>query len=76
MRVFGSLAIKMTQIHEVQQLLEVETPHGRGFALFIIDYGPQANTCWVVASKENGRIRHYDSNNVALVKNYTFQIGT
>ena len=66
----------MTQIHEVQQLLEVSTPHGNGFALFIIDYGPQANTCWVVANKSDGRVRHYDSNDITLVKNYTYQIGT
>lgn len=49
----------------------VITPHGEGIPLFLIDYGPHLNTIWVVANCENGKIRHYDSNDIILAKNNT-----
>ena len=39
----------MTVIHEIEQVLWVETPHGMGQALFLMDYGVHENTIWVVA---------------------------
>ncbi len=53
--------------------LFVYTPLGKGRALFIIDYGMDINTCWVVALKD-GQIKHFDSNNIRLEENYTFGI--
>ncbi len=50
----------------------VTTPHGDGQALFIIDYGPHENTVWVVALEKNGAVLHYNSNQIKLVKNDTF----
>lgn len=61
----------MTTIHEIQQILWVNTPHGNGIALFIIDYGIQENTIWVVALDDDGRILHYNSNQIRLTKNNT-----
>jgi hypothetical protein len=61
-------------IHEVQQLMYVNTTHGMGIVLFLIDYGPQANTIWVVANEKDGVIRHYDSNQVTLSKNCTIEL--
>lgn len=58
-------------IHEIRQILWVNTPHGSGQALFIIDYGPHNNTMWVVANRTDGRIRHYDSNQITLELNHT-----
>jgi hypothetical protein len=58
-------------IHEIQQVLWVNTPHGPGHALFIIDYGYHQNTVWVVALKDTGEIKHYDSNQVTVEKNFT-----
>jgi hypothetical protein len=63
----------MTSIHEIQQVMYVTTPHGDGVPLFIIDYGPQVNTIWVVANCDDGRIRHYDSNDIVLTKNNTLK---
>lgn len=51
----------------------VTTPHGDGVPLFTIDYGPQVNTIWVVANCDDGSIRHYDSNDIALTKNNTLK---
>ena len=61
-------------IHEIKQLMYVNTHHGLGIALFLIDYCPQANTIWVVASENDGAIRHYDSNQVTLSKNCTIEL--
>jgi hypothetical protein len=64
----------MTVIHEIQQVMYLNTPHGEGIALFIIDYGPQINTTWVIANVKDGLIRHYDSNQITLASNYTMGI--
>ena len=64
----------MTSIHEIKQGMYLDTPHGEGIGLFIIDYGPQINTIWVIANKEDGTIRHYDSNQIRLTKNSTLSI--
>ena len=61
----------MIHIHEINQVIWVNTPHGKGIALFLIDYGPQQNTIWVVTLKENGKIKHYDSNQISIEINHT-----
>jgi hypothetical protein len=61
----------MTVIHEIQQVLWVDTPHGLGQALFVIDYGVHQNTIWMVSLKESGEIKHYDSNHIRLSRNHT-----
>lgn len=58
-------------IHEIKQIIFVETPHGIAQALFIIDYGIHENTIWITANKDNGTIKHYNSNQIKLVKNQT-----
>jgi hypothetical protein len=64
----------MTQIHEIKQLMFINTPHGESQALFIIDYGIHGNTIWVAANLKNGKIRHYDSNQITLSKNNTIDM--
>ena len=61
----------MIGIHEIQQTLWVNTPHGLGQALFLIDYGIHQNTIWVVSLKEDGKVNHYDSTHVSVERNYT-----
>jgi hypothetical protein len=63
----------MIAIHEISQLLWVDTPHGTGQALFLIDYGPHHNTIWVISMKEDGVVRHYDSNHIRIEKNHTLE---
>jgi len=58
-------------IHEIKQTMYMNTPHGQGVPLFIIDYGPQLNTIWVIANCQDGKIRHYDSNDITLTENKT-----
>jgi hypothetical protein len=64
----------MTAIHEFQSTIWVDTPHGEGIAILIIDYGIHQNTIWVVANKNNGRVRHYDSNDIQLSTNHTLNL--
>lgn len=52
--------------------IPVETPHGEGMAIIVIDYGMQWNTIWVVVLQKTREIKHYDSNDVKLSKNFTF----
>jgi hypothetical protein len=61
----------MGMIHEVNQVLIVNTEFGEAQVLFIIDYGIHVNSIWVCASFEDGRIRHYDTNQITIVKNCT-----
>jgi hypothetical protein len=64
----------MTTIHEFQSTIWVDTPHGEGIAILIIDYGIHQNTIWVVANKNDGRVRHYDSNDIQLSTNHTLNL--
>lgn len=66
----------MTVIHEVQQMLWVNTPHGEGQVLFIFDYGPHENSVFLVALKNNGKLNHYNTTDVTLSINYTFSMNT
>jgi hypothetical protein len=53
---------------------EVETPHGRGVVLYVTVYGAYANDLFCVANKEDGRIRHYQTDQISLTRNYTLQL--
>jgi hypothetical protein len=64
----------MTTIHEFQSTIWVDTPHGEGIAILMIDYGIHQNTIWVVANKNDGRVRHYDSNDIQLSTNHTLNL--
>lgn len=61
----------MTTIHEVQQVLNCNTPFGKAQVLFLIDYGIHQNTIWVCASFKDGLIRHFDSNQISIENNLT-----
>ena len=64
----------MTTIHEVKQVLKVNTPFGIAQVLFLMDYGIHQNTIWVCASQEDGKIRHFDSNQISIVTNHTIEM--
>ena len=64
----------MATIHEFQSTYWVDTPHGEGIAILIRDYGIHQNTIWVVADKNDGRVRHYDSNDIKLSTNNTIHL--
>ena len=53
-------------IHQLNPTILVETPLGKGQAIFIIDYGMHQNTCWVVALIDDGVVKHFDCNDIIL----------
>jgi hypothetical protein len=40
----------MAIIHEIQQVILVQTIHGEGLSLFWLMNGPNLNTIWVIAN--------------------------
>jgi hypothetical protein len=61
----------MNTIHEVKQVLTVNTPFGEAQVLFLIDYGIHRNSIWVCASFSDGKIRHFDTNQISITNNHT-----
>ncbi len=61
-------------ILQLNPAILVETPLGRGEAIFVIDYGMHQNTCWVVALQKDGIIKHFDCNDVLISTNYTYRL--
>ena len=61
----------MTVIHEVQQVLTVNTPFGEAQVLFLIDYGVHRNSRWVCTTFSDGKIRHFDTNQISVTINHT-----
>ena len=55
-------------IHEFKTPIPVHTPHGKGQAFLLIDYGLNVNTVWVVRLK-GGKVKHYDSNDLRIYDN-------
>lgn len=54
--------------------IEVITLHGIGWALVYVDNGPGINGDWIVADKLSGQLRHYNTTQLKLAKNYTHEI--
>jgi hypothetical protein len=61
----------MTAIYELKQILIVNTPFGEAQVLFIMDYGIHNNSIWVCASYSDGKIRHFDTNQISIKPNHT-----
>jgi hypothetical protein len=61
-------------IHQLAPPLYVTTPLGEGHCLFLIDYGPQINTVWVVHLFDDGRLVHVDSSEVRVFGNAMYAI--
>lgn len=57
----------MTAIHRVDPELWVVTPAGEGWAYFLIDYGPNVNSVWVVGLLDTGNVVYVDSCEVRVM---------
>jgi len=65
----------MTAIHQLSPPIYVNTPKGEGDTLFLIDYGVNINTVWVVHLHESGEVLHFDSSDVRIMGNLMYGIG-
>lgn len=55
-------------IHELTNTIDVHTPLGVGEAMFLIDYGLNVNTVWVVRLK-GGEVKHFYSDDIRIYAN-------
>lgn len=51
--------------------IPLETPKGKGFAHFLIDYSQEHNLLWVVFLDETGECWVYDNTKIRMQKNIT-----
>lgn len=53
--------------------IELETPKGKGYAWFVIDYGMENDLYWTVAIHDTGEIWTFNNKCVRAVKNITLE---
>lgn len=58
---------------QLNPLIPVETPQGRGMAHLVIDYGPEANLLWTVFLDKNGECWTFQNAQVRLQANPTMR---
>lgn len=58
---------------QLNPLIPVETPQGRGMAHLVIDYGPEANLLWTVFLDANGECWTFQNAQVRLQANPTMR---
>lgn len=61
-------------IHQFHTPLPVKTVHGEGYAIYVESSGMFENDCWTVVLCEGGFIRHYNTTQISVIKNSTFEI--
>lgn len=55
-------------IYQLPNPIDVKTPKGDGTTLFLIDYGVDVNTIWVVRLK-GGKVLHFYSDDIRVYGN-------
>jgi len=58
-------------IHEITQLIWLQTPKGQAIAKFLIDYGPEADLQWVCFIQETKEIWTFSNFDVRVESNVT-----
>ena len=56
-------------IHELTNIINVETPLGYGKAIAWIDYGSQTNTVWKVILYDSGMVRNFYDDDILVYPN-------
>jgi hypothetical protein len=59
----------MATLIQCNPQIEVLTPLGRGWTFFIIDYGLNINSIWVVRLNKTGEVKHIESNDIKIEGN-------
>lgn len=58
-------------IHELEQMLWLDTSKGLALAKFLVDRGIDSDNEWVCVVNETGEIWSFDNSEVRAVKNIT-----
>ena len=61
----------MTSIHELQQVIWLDTPKGLALAKFLIDRGTDSDLEWVTAINETGECWTFSNEDIRFAKNLT-----
>ena len=62
-------------IHEFKNPIPVyNTQHGHGYAIYVRDSGTFENDIWCVVLCDGGIIRHYQTDQLRMFMNMTFNI--
>ena len=56
-------------IHELNNIIYVETPLGYGKAIAWIDYGSELNTVWKVVLHDSGMVRNFYDTDILVLPN-------
>lgn len=56
-------------IHELNNVIYVETPLGYGKAIAWIDYGSELNTVWKVVLHDSGIVRNFYDTDIIVLPN-------
>ena len=56
-------------IIQVNPTLPLETPHGKGFAHFVIDYSQEHDLLWVVFLDDSGECWTFQNSEIRIQKN-------
>jgi hypothetical protein len=56
-------------IHELRNVIYVQTPLGNGKAIAWIDYGSEVNTVWKVVLHDSGMVRNFYDDDILVVPN-------
>jgi hypothetical protein len=59
---------------EFSKPISLITPHGKGYAIYVESSGIFENDIWCVVLCESGEIKHYNSSQLKICKNGTFDI--
>lgn len=59
---------------EFKKPIPVNTPHGEGYAIYVQSSGMFENDCWTVCLCNGGEIKHYNTLQLTVIKNATFDI--
>lgn len=59
---------------EFNNPIPVITPHGEGYAIYVSNSKTFENDVWTVVLSSTGEIKHYNTSQIKMVKNGTFDI--
>lgn len=58
-------------IHEIRQVIWLDTPKGLALAKFMIDRGVDSDLEWVTVLNDTGQILSFDNSEVQVTKSFT-----
>lgn len=55
-------------------MIPVKTVHGEGYILYVTDGSGFENDIYTIVNCETGKIKHYNSQQVTVIQNQTYEI--